>query len=187
VTSPREEWSHLAADLTAIEDRYRKERLRVGSVAQPKGEAHERLVDLLEATVKVYLHGDEGLRREKRGFFAAAACVPRGLLPVAGRFETRIQDAGVGENLRLAIAAIALENFHQDYRDSLDCLSRLYQLAHARGIDPQSTFNEISALSSASKDHGYSRASMHDVLSGFDKSDYFKADVQRKLKSRVMS
>jgi hypothetical protein len=178
----RDEWLEVAGSLEEIEARYRKERLRIGPAAQPSGQAKETLVDLLERAVDCYLHGDEARRAEMRGFFAKADCVPRALLAVAGRSQRRILEGGdLEEHLRRALGAISLEDFHVDYRDSFQCLEALYLLVHRRGENPQPEFDAVARLSSTERARTYKRGSMRDVLAGFEKTDYFRADVQRKL------
>jgi hypothetical protein len=188
LTSPPDRWHKVEHELSEIENCYRKERLRIGSAAQPSGEAEERLLDLFEEAVRVYLDGSESLRAEMRSFIGKADCLPRGLLPVVARYLERMREkAAVHEALRLGLAAVSLENFRTDPGDSFDYLSALYRQAYGFGIDPQASFNEIARLSSSSKDYPYSWGSMQEFLSGFDQSGVFKADVLRKLKPRATS
>jgi len=186
-SDPASLWRKVEEGLTEVENRYRKERLRVGSRAQPTGEAKERLLDLFEQAVDAYLNGNDSLRAEMRALVGKADCLPRGLLPVVGRYQARMTEATVHTALRLGVAAVSLENFRTDPRDSFDYLSGLYQQAYGFGVDPQPVFNEIARLSSSTKDYPYSWGSMQEFLSTFDQTNVFKTDVLRKLKPKATS
>ena len=128
----KDDWVGIARSLSEIEERYRKDRLRVGSAAQPAGAAREQLIDALERAVECYLDADDQQRQDMRDFFRVTDCLPRGLLPVAGRCQDRMHEGEVAEQLRRGLAAVSLENFHSDARDSFDCLGGLYLVAHQR-------------------------------------------------------
>lgn len=177
--TPDERWQQARPQLSEIEERYRRERLRTGPRAQPSGEAYERLVDLAEQAVDAYLQGSDTLRAEIRRFFKDSYCVVRGLWGVAGRsFAAMAQDNAV-VCLRKALAALSAEDFHIDYRDTADVLVDLYGKAQSLGLDPAIYFRETAGLSSGAARHP-EWDSMAQFLSTFRESSIFQEAIGRK-------
>jgi hypothetical protein len=56
--------------------------------------------------------------------------------------------------LRLALAAVSIDNCSADYRDTLGVLLKLYAKAEQAGIDPQPPFEAAAALSADSPTPG---------------------------------
>jgi hypothetical protein len=184
VKTPGDRWREVQPALEAIEERYRRERLRIGPRAEPQGDAAEKLRDLFETAVEAYVDADDELREEMRDFVGAAYCLPRSLLPLVGRYIKRMNAANALTCLTLAAAALSLENLRRDWRDSFDLLLALYAKASELGVDAQPTFTAVAAISSESKTSRLAPYSMREFLGGFDRSHQFKVDGLRRLKSK---
>ena len=68
----------------------------------------------------------------------------------ADRLAERVTGPDILPALRLALAAVSIDNCSADYRDTLGVLLKLYTRAERAGIDPRPPFEAAAALSAAS-------------------------------------
>jgi hypothetical protein len=111
---------------------------------------------LLERLCEAYLATDADGRATIRQFIAERA---KGsdvwlMWTCADRLASRVTGPDVLPALRLALAAVSIDNCSADYRDSLGVLLKLYAKAEQAGIDPQPPFEAAAALSADSRTPG---------------------------------
>jgi hypothetical protein len=102
------------------------------------------------------------------------------LLSYAESASDQITSTGDVHWLRRGLAALSIVDGRLDFRDTFACLRELY-LASARAeIDPLPYVREVAEISSTTS-RSPGRGSMHDLLVDFDKSAFFREDVQPEL------
>jgi hypothetical protein len=111
---------------------------------------------LLEQLCDAYLATDADGRAAIRAFIAERAKGSDVWLMwiCADRLAGRVAGPNVLPALRLALAAVSIDNCCADYRDTLGVLLKLYERAEQEGIDPQPPFEAAAALSANSPTPG---------------------------------
>jgi hypothetical protein len=84
--------------------------------------------------------------------------------------------------LHLGLASVAIEDLQFDYRDTLIALGELFLAATRAGISPLPLFQKVAGISSSEVTH--SSMSTRDLLTNFDKTEYFVATIKPKLGSK---
>ncbi len=141
-------WPETAAALRAIEDRYRKERLRYGPGAAERT-PYEEVEPFLRQACLRYPGATEREREEIRRFFASTDAVRQRLVRFAGSCASRFHATGEAAALDLALVAIAMEDLVTDFRDITLMLEALAREAMNRHVDPRPIFERAAAMSSA--------------------------------------
>jgi len=103
----------------------------------------------------------------------------RALWSYAEQQPELIQGPADDRRLRLALAAVSLDDLRVDVKLLHALLGRLYLAAARAGVDPDSRFAAVAAVSNPSTGGGGAR--MQQFLEGFRDSLYFKERVQREL------
>jgi hypothetical protein len=110
---------------------------------------------LLELLCGIYLESDADGRAAIRAFIAERSSRKLWLMhECACRLAERVAGPGALPALRLALAAVSIEDCILDYRDTLLKLTDLYRRAERAGIDPQPVFEAMAARSTDSPTPG---------------------------------
>jgi hypothetical protein len=96
-----------------------------------------------------------------------------------GWCEGRIQGADERSYLRRALSAASLEDNRISYKEMYLALGSLYAKCVKVGLQPSIDFVKIAYLSNYAKSKA--GVSMHDFLANFEKSAFFKSDIEPKL------
>ena len=118
---------------------------------------------------------DQALFRKKRGLQTA-------LLGFVYRTADGINAPSDIPLLRLGLAAMSIEDFSVDYRDSLLALAELCVRAERAGIDPRPVFDEIAEMSSAQVSTGGAKNPTCKILKDFQ--TYAVLNERRQMKAR---
>ena len=127
---------------------YRRGWLRapIGEPAhQPGG---EELASDLNLACRLYLQGEEALRREIRHTFNEWTSVRGRVFAKAWSFADKLADACDDRWLRLGLAAVSIDDSGTDFRDTYVTLGALYIGAVRCGMDPGPYFEEAAEISS---------------------------------------
>jgi hypothetical protein len=125
--------------------------------AAEQAEAQRRAEEqrLLELLCVAYLGCDAGARAAIRSAFAERAACDLWLMNrCAHRLAGRVSGPGALTALRLALAAVSIENCALDYRDTLQVLLDLRARAQRAGLDPRPPFDDAAAMSADSRSPG---------------------------------
>jgi hypothetical protein len=143
------DWSAVAAFLTDVESRYRKERLRSGPAAKTLDEVAEpEVLAAVERACELYLDAPPAQRTEMRAFFANAYSLSHRLWSVSGHAAEEAKRDRSAAALRLAFAALSLEDGHSDCRDTYLAINTLHGIAAGGGLDGAAIEAEVAGLSS---------------------------------------
>jgi hypothetical protein len=172
-------WQGLKIRMDERQASYRRSWLRtpLGTPAhQPGG---KELATDLDLACRVYLRGDEVMRREIRGCFGEWTAVRGRMLAKAWPFADRLADTCDDRWLRLGLAAVSIDDNGTDFRDTYVALGTLYLCATRCGIEPRPYFEEAAEISSGVS--YIEQTSMRDFLLRFEESAYFGESVAPKL------
>jgi len=134
--------------LYVVENRYRKDRLRLGSKALmlPVDE-EERVLLAEEAACDIYAGAGVDARAAIRGFFSSSYSLRPRLIKVAGRYSARFSASAAPDELRKALVALSVEDAQTDARDTITILQRLRDRVTDM-VDVQAIFVEVAEISS---------------------------------------
>ena len=172
-------WQGLKIRMDDRQASYRRSWLRapLGEPAlQPGG---KELASDLSLACRLYLRGDEALRREIRHSFNEWAAVRGRMLAKAWSFADKLADTCDGRWLRLGLAAVSIDDNGTDFRDSYVALGVLYLSAFRCGLKPGPYFEKAAEISAA--DSNIEQTSTRDFLLRFEGSAYFEEAVAPKL------
>ncbi len=178
-TSAADLWQGLKTRMDDRQASYRRSWLRapIGEPAhQPGG---KELASDLTLACRLYLQGEETLRREIRGSFEGWTGVRGPMLAQAWSFANRLADTCDDRWLRLGLAATSIDDNGTDFRDTYVALGALYLSAVRCGLEPGPYFEEAAEISS-----GVSNVElppMRYFLLRFEGSAYFEESVAPKL------
>ena len=173
-------WQGLKIRMDDRQASYRRSWLRapLGEPAhQPGG---KELASDLSLACRLYLWGDEVLRREIRESFERWTAVRGRMLARAWSFADKLADTCDDRWLRLGLAAVSIDDNGTDFRDSYVALGDLYVCAVRCGIDPGPYVEEVAQISFGVPN--IERTPMRDFLLGFEGSAYFGEAVAPKLR-----
>jgi hypothetical protein len=158
---------------------------RRGWLRAPLGEpAHQpggkELASDLSLACRLYLRGDQVLRREIRESFEGWTAVRGRMLALAWSFADKLADTCEDCWLRLGLAAVSVDDNGTDFRDSYVALGDLYVCAVRCAIEPGPYFDEVVRLSSGVSN--IEQTPMRDFLLRFEGSAYFGEAVAPKLR-----
>jgi hypothetical protein len=173
-------WQGLKIRMDDRQAMYRRSWLRapLGEPAhQPGG---KELASDLDLACRLYLQGEEALRREIRRSFNEWTSVRGHVLTKAWSFADKLADTCDDRWLRLGLAAVSIDDNGTDFRDSYVALGDLYFGAVRCGMDPRPYFDEAAEISSGVSN--IERTSMRDFLLRFEGSAYFGEAVAPKLR-----
>jgi hypothetical protein len=173
-------WQGLKIRMDDRQASYRRSWLRapLGEPAhQPGG---KELVSDLSLACRLYLRGDEALRREIRVSFEGWTAVRGRMLAQAWLFVQRLADTCDDRWLRLGLAAVSIDDNGTDFRDSYVALGDLYVCAVRCGIEPGPYFQEVAEISSGVSN--IEQTAMRGFLLRFEGSAYFGEAVAPKLR-----
>jgi hypothetical protein len=146
--SARDPWQEIRARMYDRHAAYRRGWLRapIGEPAhQPGG---EELASDLNLACRLYLQGEEALRREIRHSFNEWTSVRGRVLAKAWSFADKLADTCDDRWLRLGLAAVSIDENGTDFRDTYVTLGALYIGAVRCGMDPGPYFEEAAEISS---------------------------------------
>ena len=142
---------------------------------------YEEMYELFDRLCPAYLDAAPGQRAEIRDAVSDKGGVLSALIGYVYRAVRRIRTPADIEWLRLALAAVSIENCSKDYRDLLLALAELYVAAEEAGIDPRAEFRAVARRSSKEKPAG-GRTPVSRMLGGFSRSAVLK---EREKKRRI--
>jgi hypothetical protein len=172
-------WRGLKIRMDDHQASYRRSWLRapLGEPApQPGG---KELASDLDLACRLYLQGEDALRREIRNSFSGWTAVRGRMLARAWPFADRLADTCDDRWLRLGLAAVSIDDSGTDFRDTYVALGALYLCAVRCGIEPGPYFEEAAEISSGASN--MEQTSMRDFLLRFEGSAYFGESVAPKL------
>ena len=173
-------WQGLKIRMDDRQASYRRSWLRapLGEPAhQPAG---KELASDLNLACRLYLQGEEALRREIRHSFNEWTSVRGRMLAKAWSFADKLADTCDDRWLRLGLAAVSIDDNGTDFRDTYVALGDLYVCAVRCGMDPRPYFEEVAEISSGVSN--IEQTPMRDFLLRFEGSAYFGEAVAPKLK-----
>ena len=173
-------WQGLKIRMDDRQAAYRRSWLRAPlgePTHQPGG---KELASDLNLGCRLYLQGEEALRREIRHSFDEWTSVRGRVFAKAWSFADKLADTCDGRWLRLGLAAVSIDDNGTDFRDSYVALGVLYISAVRCGMDPRPYFDEVAEISSGVSN--VERTSMRDFLLRFERSAYFGEAVAPKLR-----
>jgi hypothetical protein len=178
-TSLVDHWQGLKIRMDDRQAVYHRSWLRapLGEPAhQPGG---KELASDLNLACRLYLQGEETLRREIRGSFEGWTAVRGRMLAKAWSFADKLADTCDDRWLRLGLAAVSIDDNGTDFRDTYVALGALYLCAVRCGMESGSYFEEAAEISSSVSN--MEQTSMRDFLLRFEGSAYFGESVAPKL------
>jgi hypothetical protein len=123
---------------------------------------HQSLMDELNGALRelceMYLRAQENLRARIRDAFTGQRMLLVHLINLAGTACLSIPQGNASYWLRMALAAVSIEDNRTDFRDTIVALQYLYSAAAKAGLEPKPYFDEVAAVSSDA---------MREFLSGF--------------------
>jgi len=137
-------WDMFEAGLKELDARLKSEH-----------DPHVELNRLIEEVCLIYLGADASQRGEIRTYVAQRRELGSLAWAFANRVAvTRIHSPQDAAQVKLGLAAIAIENCGSDYRDTLMSLADLYVRAEEVGLDPKPIFGAVAELSTTEKTRG---------------------------------
>ena len=140
----------------------------------------EELASDLNLACRLYLQGEEVLRREIRDSFSEWPAVRGRMLASTWSFADRLADTCDDRWLRLGLAAVSIDDNGTDFRDTYVALGALYLCAIRCGIEPGPYLEEAAEMSSGVSNT--EQTPMRDFLLCFEGSAYFGEAVAPKLR-----
>jgi hypothetical protein len=114
--------------------------------------AHRPLITELNGALQrlceLYLNGPEELRACIRDAFSGQRMLLVHLINLSGTACLSIPQGNAAHWLRIGLAALSMEDNRTDYRDTIVALQYLHAAAVKAGIEPETHFREVAALSS---------------------------------------
>jgi len=117
-----------------------------------KNNIYEEINAFYDQLMPQYLSADDAEPEEIRSLFRKKRGLQNTLLGFAYRAADGINSPSDTPLLRLGLAAISVEDFSVDYRDTLLGLAELCVRAERAGIDPRPVYDEIAEMSSVRLD-----------------------------------
>ena len=147
-----------------------------------KNNIYEEINAFYDQLMPQYLSAADAEREQVRSLFRKKRGLQNTLLGFAYRAADRINSPSDIPLLRLGLAAMSIEDFSVDYRDSLLALAELCVRAERAGIDPRPIFDEIAEMSSIQVSTGGSKKPTSQVLKEFQ--NYAVLNERRQTKDR---
>ena len=138
--------SRVNRDGYTVQD-FKKEIHQIREQQNARAAVYEDIDEFLDSLCSDYLHCTTDEAHDVRMLFVHRRGLQNSLLGYVYRAARHIHSPGDVHWLRLGIAAVSMENFAVDYRDSLLALAEIYVAAERAGIDPQPVLNDISGRS----------------------------------------
>jgi hypothetical protein len=113
-----------------------------------------KLFQLSKQLCSAYLNCDSDERAEIRDFVAQRECLRVCLCRYARHLIPQINSSEAIHTLRIALAALSIENCSFDFRDTLTTIADLHVSAEQVGIDAKPIFEAIGQLSTATLTSG---------------------------------
>jgi hypothetical protein len=133
----------------------------------------------LNLACRLYLEGEEVLRREIRDSFSTWTAVRGRMLARAWPFADKLAYTCDDRWLRLGLAAVSIDDNSTDFRDTYVALGALYLSAIKCGLEPGPYFEEAAEIASGVSNMELSP--MRDFLLRFEGSAYFEESVAPEL------
>ncbi len=166
---------YTAKDLEREMKQLREEQLARNDIYKEINAFYDQLMPQYLGAVDAEREQVRSLFRKKRGMQTA-------LLGFAYRAADGINSPSDIPLLRTGLAAMSLEDFSVDYRDTLLALAELCVRAERAGIDPRPLFDEIAEMSSDQVSTGGSTKPTKQVLREFQ--NYAVLNERRQMKAR---
>ncbi|HEV8486666.1 MAG TPA: hypothetical protein VGV87_24180 [Blastocatellia bacterium] len=119
-----------------------------------------------EEVCLVLLNGTAKERDQLRALVSSKPGVQACLRSYASDSVRRLQLSNNIQLLRIALAALSIDNCSSDYRDVLTALAEIYVAAEKVGIDPEPHFKYVASLSSNQRPRG-GQTSVAEILDHF--------------------
>lgn len=176
-------WLPMEARFRAVENWYRKERIRANGRPYLEGEERLSLQHELDTACALYVEATPEQRMIMRELFAWSYTLPGYLQGGVGIAANGVEGEELLRRLRTGLAAAALENNKTDFRDMYVALGDMWVTASLANVDPAPLFREAAEWCSDRDDFGYGYGSMRQFLLGFEQSAFFEADVAPRVPS----
>jgi hypothetical protein len=147
-----------------------------------KGDIHSEIYVFYDQLMPQYLAATGVEREQTRSLFRKKRGMQNALLGFAYRAADGINSASDSQLLRLGLAAMSIEDFSVDYRDSLLALAELCVRAERAGIDPRPIFDQVAEMSSDLVSSGGATESTSHILREFQ--NYAVLNERRQMKDR---
>ena len=147
-----------------------------------KNDIYKEINAFYDQLMPQYLVAVDAEREEIRSLFRKKRGLQTALLGFAYRAADGINSPSDIPLLRLGLAAMSIEDFSVDYRDSLLALAELCVRAERAGIDPRPVFDEIAEMSSAQVSTGGAKNPTCKILKDFQ--TYAVLNERRQMKAR---
>ena len=168
-------WQGLKIRMDGRQAIYRRSWLRSKSGEPARTPGEKELDSDLSLACRLYLRGEETLRREIRDSFCEWTAVRGRMLAKAWTFAEKLADTCDDRWLRLGLAAISIDDSGTDFRDTYVALGDLYLCAVRCGMEPVPYFEEAAEISSGV-------SNLEQTLLGFERSAYFGEAVAPRLR-----
>ena len=172
-------WQGLKTRMDSRQASYRRSWLRAKPGEPARTPEGEELASDLNLACRLYLRGEEALRREIRDSFSEWTAVRGRMLAKAWTFADRLADTCDDRWLRLGLAAVSIDDNGTDFRDTYVALGDLYLCAVRCGMEPAPYYREAAEISSSVSNTELTP--MWDFLLRFEESAYFGEAVAPKL------
>jgi len=168
-------WQGLKIRMDDRQATYRRSWLRSKPGEPARTLGGKELASDLSLACRLYLRGEETLRREIRDAFSEWTAVRGRMLAKTWTFAEELADTCDDRWLRLGLAAISIDDNGTDFRDTYVALGDLYLCAVRCGMEPVPYFEEAAEISSGV-------SNLEQTLLGFERSAYFGEAVAPRLR-----
>ena len=168
-------WHGLKIRMDGRQASYRRSWLRAKPGEPARTLGGKELASDLSLACRLYLRGEEALRREIRDSFSEWTAVRGRMLAKAWTFAEKLADTCDDHWLRLGLAAVSIDDNGTDFRDTYVVLGTLYLCAIRCGMEPAHYFEEAAEISSGV-------SNLEQTMLGFERSAYFGEAVAPKLR-----
>lgn len=137
------------------------------------------LLSVLDTLCNMYLNGTPAQCERIRNIVVDKREVLAALNSYIYRALEKFEATNDVQWLNLGLASVGIEDLQFDYRDTLVALGELFLAATRAGINPLPLFQKVAATSSSKVT--IAGMSTRDLLTNFDKTEYFIASIKPKL------
>ena len=168
-------WQGLKIRMDGRQASYRRSWLRAKPGEPARTLGGKELTSDLRLACRLYLRGEEALRREIRDSFGEWTAVRGRMLAKACTFAEKLAGTCNDRWLRLGLAAVSIDDNGTDFRDTYVVLGTLYLCAVRCGMEPAHYFEEAAEISSGV-------SNIEQTMLGFERSAYFGEAIAPKLR-----
>lgn len=161
---------------------YQREVEQIRQAQLNKRNIYQEIQEFHNQLMPTYLSATAPEREQIRAFYRKKRGMQSTLLGCAYHFADQIKSPTDTAALRFGLAAISIEDFSVDYRDTLLALAELCVTAERAGVNPCPIFEEVADLSSAQISTGGTQNTTSEILREFQ--NYAVLAERRGIKAR---